>query len=506
MNEDEHFIRKRDESIDLIVASFEATFAPWADVKQEPDRRLHALVGLLQRTSDVGILLFSQPSTFSFQWRVSNSPSHDVEIAITPWVLKMSDENAQRIDPAQPMMKVKTEKTYFLAPPLSRKGILCATQNTPHPNLALEMPNTNRHNPGDPSSYVVTRKAVAATGSPSVNLRSIAPHAPVTSEQHDHTAYELAGNDRQLGNRELVPRESRQPSQPVQTSEEGTAFERRGYIQPSQRLQQDPREQGVPLTTVQNHPLISPGAPVVHGRDGATNWQQESSVTTTAAFQPTRLLQNETTRYPPVKHCHGDQPRPATAKAPPTSFHNGNAPGLGRSGSVDRGRTHSASQRDRRRSASAGDKTMHRSTTFEPNASNGREIQMIDQAPQASSQRYVELRNGPSRARERRNSTVMEQPTALDEHHPSNIQNVQFRASQRGYEPKDSGTMPESGHYTAIDDHNGSEPGRGRSFGQALGSPGTLQKPVTEPPKPKTNTWNNLKAKWKNPTQNSFSR
>ncbi|KAK5087286.1 hypothetical protein LTR70_007001 [Exophiala xenobiotica] len=250
----------------------------------EPDRRLHALVGLLQRTSDVGILLFSQPSTFSFQWRISNSPSHDVEIAITPWVLKMSDENAQRIDPAQHMMKVKTEKTYFLAPPLSRNGILCATQNTPHPNLALEMPNANRRNHGDPSSYVVTRKAVAATGSPAVNLRSIAPHAPVTSEQHNHTAYELAGNDRQLGNRELVPRESRQPSQPVETFEKRTAFERRGYIQPSQRLQQDPHEQGVPLTTVQDHPLISPGAPVVHGRDGATNWQQESSVTTTAAF------------------------------------------------------------------------------------------------------------------------------------------------------------------------------------------------------------------------------
>jgi len=493
VNEDEHFIRKRDESINLIVASFEATFAPWADVKQEPDRRLHALVGLLQRTSDVGILLFSQPSSFSFQWRVSNNPSHDVEIPITPWVLKMSDENAQRIDPAQLMMKVKTEKTYFLAPPLSRKGILCATQNTPHPNLALEMPNANRRNHGDPSSYVVPRKEVAASGSPSVNLRSIAPHAPVTSGQHDHTAYELAGNDRQLSNRELVPRESRQPSQPVQTFEERRALERRGYIPPTQRSQQDPHEHGVSLTTEQDQFLIPPGAPVVHGRDGATNWQQESSVTTTAAFQPTRALQNETISYPPVKHSHGDQTRPPPAKAPPNSFHNGNTPGLMRSGSVDRGRTHSASQRDRRRSASGGDKTMHRSTTFELHASNGRGIQGMNHEPQASSQHYVELCNGPRPARER-----MEQPTALD---------VQFSAPHRGYEPRDSGAMPETGHCAAVNgDHNASELGRDRSSGQALGSPGKLRKPVTEPPKPKARPWvHNLRARWKNPTQNSLS-
>jgi len=324
------------------------------------------------------------------------------------------------------------------------------------------------------------------------------------SGQHDHTAYELAGNDRQLGNRESVPRESTQVSQPVEPSKQRTVFERREWTPPSQRLQQDPHEHGVPLTIVQDSPLAVPGAPVVHERDGAPNWQQESSLTTTAVFHPTRVSQSETISYSPVKHSHGNQTRPSTAKAPPTSFPNGIAPGLVRSGSVDRGRTHSTSQRDRRRSTSAGDKTTRRSTTFELDARNGREIQVMDQVPQASSQHYAELRNGPSRAKERRNSTVMQQPIALDEHHSSNNRNVQISIAQHGYEPTDSGAMPEGGHCAAIGEHNAPEPGRGRFSPQALGSPDKLRKHVTEQPKPKTRTWNNFKAKLKNPTQNSF--
>ncbi len=56
----------------------------------------------------------SPPPTLLSDWQVTNVVSSDIDNAIEPRLLKMSDEHTQDVDPALLMKRVKIEKTYAL--------------------------------------------------------------------------------------------------------------------------------------------------------------------------------------------------------------------------------------------------------------------------------------------------------------------------------------------------------------------------------------------------------
>ena len=72
-------------------------------------------MSLLRRAADLGILLSTQASTFLFDWKMQSVQSNDIEIPIWPRMLKVYDEEARELDPAQHMFKMKTEFTSFIS-------------------------------------------------------------------------------------------------------------------------------------------------------------------------------------------------------------------------------------------------------------------------------------------------------------------------------------------------------------------------------------------------------
>ena len=72
-------------------------------------------MSLLRKAADLGILLSTQASTFLFEWKMQSVQSNDIEIPIWPRMLKVYDEEARELDPAQHMLRMKTEFASFIS-------------------------------------------------------------------------------------------------------------------------------------------------------------------------------------------------------------------------------------------------------------------------------------------------------------------------------------------------------------------------------------------------------
>lgn len=83
-------------------------FSPWEKLGKSRSDLLASLRQILHSGADAGILLFAQPSTFSFDWTVPlNAQARAV--TITPAFVKTYDEKGQPLRPVQvlvePMIK-----------------------------------------------------------------------------------------------------------------------------------------------------------------------------------------------------------------------------------------------------------------------------------------------------------------------------------------------------------------------------------------------------------------
>jgi len=419
VTEDGCFIKVRDNAIQEIVAVFEATFAPWVEDRRDPDRRLPVLVDLLRRTSDLGILLFSQPSSFLFQWQVKDNVSRDIDIAIAPWLLKMSDENAQDIDPAQLMIRVKTEKTWPSAPKSQRKDVAHAVQNHSYDTVAPEVIIANHHGNSSSPSQTITRKALVRTGLP-VTIRPSDPLPPKLSRQDSYTVHELAVPERPRADRGQLSSEKSEAVQDV-----GSSLQTQVYEMATTR-DMTPASQGLPQNS-HAHPIShitfdQGGAQMVlnesrpHTYDGASDWQQEHGRTAFPLNEPIRFPQLQPMNDQPEHQAHDS--RPPAARLPPTAYRDGNGHTMVRSLSTDRGRTHTASQRARKRSISAGGPTITRAATYDPDSTDGREARILNQISLAPAQQYDDVPSGPDWSKDRQSSTITVQNPASDEHHP----------------------------------------------------------------------------------------
>jgi hypothetical protein len=99
-NNDAHYLGRRDQFIDQMADTFLATFAPWKKPEYTDYDDKRALVELMKKAATAGIWLFSQSPTFEFRWGLqaaSRGREPDNAIEVVPALLKVADENGQRL-------------------------------------------------------------------------------------------------------------------------------------------------------------------------------------------------------------------------------------------------------------------------------------------------------------------------------------------------------------------------------------------------------------------------
>jgi hypothetical protein len=90
------YVSRRDEAIRLAADSFCEAFAPWASRQDTYGPRKQNVMEIMKSAAETGILLFSQPCAFGYQWRGSGGDSTGEErIVVTPALVKKADENGK---------------------------------------------------------------------------------------------------------------------------------------------------------------------------------------------------------------------------------------------------------------------------------------------------------------------------------------------------------------------------------------------------------------------------
>ena len=101
--QDAAYIAQRDRQIRDTVHSFAKAFAPWKSTEYKDEERARSLSAILEDAANLGIFLFSQPSTLEFHW----PPAGEVgpgRVAVSPALVKRSDEKGQDLEEAQVMV------------------------------------------------------------------------------------------------------------------------------------------------------------------------------------------------------------------------------------------------------------------------------------------------------------------------------------------------------------------------------------------------------------------
>lgn len=91
----------------MAASAFSQAFSPWENPGTEPGARLSNLKVIFNKAADLGILMFSQPSVFRFDWKPGEAKMKPDEIVVSPELLKVADENAMALPRAQEMIKIK---------------------------------------------------------------------------------------------------------------------------------------------------------------------------------------------------------------------------------------------------------------------------------------------------------------------------------------------------------------------------------------------------------------
>lgn len=76
------------------MTEIDAAFLTWACAGKSSDRRKESLKQILLQASDAGVLLFTQPSTFIFDWSVRGE-TDDRAATISPALVRFTEGAAK---------------------------------------------------------------------------------------------------------------------------------------------------------------------------------------------------------------------------------------------------------------------------------------------------------------------------------------------------------------------------------------------------------------------------
>ena len=82
---------------------------PFASTRYSHDERISNLRGVIQRAVRFGFVLFSQPSSWDFDWNISKEDSND-HVVVFPALMQVADEQGTVF--ARPRLLVQKELAY----------------------------------------------------------------------------------------------------------------------------------------------------------------------------------------------------------------------------------------------------------------------------------------------------------------------------------------------------------------------------------------------------------
>lgn len=100
---DAAYIAQRDAQIRNSVQSFTKAFGPWKNTGYKDEERTRSLTAILEDAANLGIFLFSQPSTLKFHWPAP-SEVRPGKIVVSPALVKTTDEKGGEL--AEPQIMV----------------------------------------------------------------------------------------------------------------------------------------------------------------------------------------------------------------------------------------------------------------------------------------------------------------------------------------------------------------------------------------------------------------
>ena len=103
---DAAYLAQRDRQISDIAQSFSKAFAPWKSTGYKDEERTRSLSAILEDAANLGIFMFSQPSTMTFHWPASDEVKSG-SIVVSPALLKITDETGQEL--SEPQVLVSQE-------------------------------------------------------------------------------------------------------------------------------------------------------------------------------------------------------------------------------------------------------------------------------------------------------------------------------------------------------------------------------------------------------------
>jgi hypothetical protein len=105
---DQSYITQRDTNVSAAATAFTNAFSPWASDTYSAAARRQNAAEIFKSAADVGILIFSQPSSFTYQWSSSQENRSGV-IVVTPAFWKVADENAMPLERPQVMIQMASQ-------------------------------------------------------------------------------------------------------------------------------------------------------------------------------------------------------------------------------------------------------------------------------------------------------------------------------------------------------------------------------------------------------------
>jgi hypothetical protein len=106
---DQTYLSQRDANVTAAATAFNDAFTPWARSAYSDSARRQNVAEIFKSAADVGILIFSQPSSFAYQWHAAKENRSGSSLVVTPAFLKVADENANLLDRPQTMIQMTTQ-------------------------------------------------------------------------------------------------------------------------------------------------------------------------------------------------------------------------------------------------------------------------------------------------------------------------------------------------------------------------------------------------------------
>lgn len=103
----EEYQKQKGEMIGAAITDFSQAFSPWEKRQHSSGARLNNLKVIFEKAAKIGILLFSQPSVFEFDWTSDGVAERPAEVTLSPSLFKVADENGTTLSLPQKMIDIR---------------------------------------------------------------------------------------------------------------------------------------------------------------------------------------------------------------------------------------------------------------------------------------------------------------------------------------------------------------------------------------------------------------